>query len=206
MPREPYTLTDPARLRALSHPLRIELLELVGLERTATATRCAEETGESVASCSYHLGILAKYGFVEPAEGGRGREKPWRLVRYGQSWGVEDDMEPATAMAAETLSEVYVDQVAEKYKRYLRRSGREATPWREAAGFTAGTTWMTLEELTELSEEFLAIVKRFEERRTDTAARPPGARPVDMFLGAWLPRPPEQAATGPADDTGRSTS
>lgn len=96
---------------------------MVGLERTATATRCAELTGESVASCAYHLGILAKYGFVEPAEGGRGREKPWKLVRYGQSWGVEDGMEPETAMAAETLSEVYVDRVAEKMKRRFRRAG-----------------------------------------------------------------------------------
>ncbi|MEQ3550805.1 helix-turn-helix domain-containing protein [Pseudonocardia nematodicida] len=207
MPKEPYTLTDPARLRALSHPLRVELLEVVGLERTATATRCAELTGESVASCAYHLGILAKYGFVEPAEGGRGREKPWRLVQYGQSWGVQDDMDPETAMAAETLSEVYVDRAAEKMKRWYRRSSQETAAWRDAAGFSGGATWMTNEELAELSQEFVGIARRFADRARDPAARPAGARPVEMFMGAWLPRPPDYATPGAApEETGGSTS
>jgi hypothetical protein len=42
------------RLRALAHPLRWKLFDIVFREGTATATRCAELTGESVASCSYH--------------------------------------------------------------------------------------------------------------------------------------------------------
>ena len=53
---------DALTLRALTHPLRWKLLDLIGSELSATATRCAEVLGESVASCSYHLGILAKYG------------------------------------------------------------------------------------------------------------------------------------------------
>jgi predicted transcriptional regulator len=88
----PGRITDPKALRALSHPTRWKLIELLGLERTATATRCAEFTGESVASCSYHLNMLAKYGFVEQAEGGTGREKPWKLTTSstctcaGETW------------------------------------------------------------------------------------------------------------------------
>jgi hypothetical protein len=54
------------RLRALAHPLRWKLFGIVGREGTATATRCAELTGESVASCSYHLGML---GYVEQVPG-----------------------------------------------------------------------------------------------------------------------------------------
>ena len=42
-----------------------ELIDRLGSEQSATATRCAEVLGESVASCSYHLGILAKYGYIE---------------------------------------------------------------------------------------------------------------------------------------------
>jgi hypothetical protein len=57
---------DPMALRALAHPLRWKLLDLLGSEESATATRCAEVIGHSVASCGYHLGILAKYGYVEP--------------------------------------------------------------------------------------------------------------------------------------------
>jgi hypothetical protein len=32
--------------------------------------------GESPANCAFHLRTLAKYGFVEEAGGGRGRERP----------------------------------------------------------------------------------------------------------------------------------
>ncbi|GAA1388053.1 helix-turn-helix domain-containing protein [Pseudonocardia kongjuensis] len=201
MPREPYTLTDPARLRALSHPLRVELLEVIGLERSATATRCAELTGQSVASCAYHLGILAKYGFVEPADGGRGREKPWQLVTYGQTWGIEDDMEPETAMASETLSEIYIDRAAEKMKRWHRRSSQEAAPWRHAAGFWAGTTWLTAEEMADLTEQFGTLLRRYEERVHDPGTRPAGARPAEVFLSTWLPHPPDYSAPGQATTT-----
>jgi hypothetical protein len=43
---------DPKTLRALAHPLRWRLIDLIDSEATATATRCAEILGESVASCS----------------------------------------------------------------------------------------------------------------------------------------------------------
>ncbi len=83
--KEPL-ISDPKRLRALAHPLRWKLIDLIDSEQTATATRCAEVLGESVASCSYHLNMLAKYDYVEQALGGQGREKPWRLVSRGQSF------------------------------------------------------------------------------------------------------------------------
>src|ERR1044072_1335256 len=80
MAEETRHITDPKALRAMAHPLRWQLLEILAGEGTATATQCAQETGESVANCSYHLNLLAKYDYVEKAEGGQGREKPWRLV------------------------------------------------------------------------------------------------------------------------------
>ena len=65
-------LSDPRALRAYAHPTRMELVGLLRREGPLTATRAAELTGESVASCSYHLRMLAKYDLVEKAEGGRG--------------------------------------------------------------------------------------------------------------------------------------
>ena len=69
--------SDPERIRALAHPLRLALLEYLDDVGEATATQCAKHTGESVANCSFHLRLLARYGFIEPAEQ-RGRERPWR--------------------------------------------------------------------------------------------------------------------------------
>ncbi len=84
-------------LRALAHPLRWKLIDLVGTEESVTATRCAEVLGESVPSCAYHLGILAKYGYVEPVPDQVGREKPWRLASYrqelsGEGLGIEGEL------------------------------------------------------------------------------------------------------------------
>src|SRR3954462_6823249 len=131
----PGRVTDPLALRALSHPTRWKLIELLGLEESATATRCAEFTGESVASCSYHLGILAKYGFVEPADPGRGREKPWRAT--SQRLSVSSlGLEPEAAMAAEAVTEVFLDHEFGRHREFLHRLDRETTPWQEATGLT----------------------------------------------------------------------
>ena len=83
------TAPDPRALRALAHPLRWRLIDLIDSESTATATRCAEVLGESVASCSYHLGILGKYGYLELVPGQAGKEKPWRLASRAAEPGPE---------------------------------------------------------------------------------------------------------------------
>src|SRR5258707_15026402 len=65
-------------MRALAHPTRLALLDHLHTVDHATATECAAAVGDSPSSCSYHLRALAKWGFVEEAEGGAGRERPRR--------------------------------------------------------------------------------------------------------------------------------
>lgn len=183
-------ITDPKKLRALSHPTRLAIVDLLGLELTATATRCAEVTGESVASCSYHLGMLAKYGFVEPAEGGEGREKPWKLVSLRQSFDMEgQDFEGQ--LAVEALSEVVIDHQAAQQKEYVRRSSREPEEWRRSAGSWSTTTHLTAAELAGITAEYDAICARYRDRIGDPSLRPEGSRPVHLYLTSWLPRPPD---------------
>ena len=56
-------------MRALAHPVRLALLEVLADEGRLTATEAGERIGESPANASFHLRQLAKYGFVEEAEG-----------------------------------------------------------------------------------------------------------------------------------------
>ena len=72
------SITDPTVMRALAHPVRMALIELFGVHPTLTATQASEALGESPANCAFHLRTLAKYGFIEEAGGGRGRERPWK--------------------------------------------------------------------------------------------------------------------------------
>ena len=79
-PDEAVKLTDAKAMRAVAHPVRMALIELFGYHETLTATQASEFLGESPANCAFHLRTLAKYGFVREAGGGKGRERPWRLV------------------------------------------------------------------------------------------------------------------------------
>src|ERR671933_1008905 len=79
-PDRTVRLTDPRAMRAYAHPVRLELIRLVRGRGPITATQAAAALGESSGTCSFHLRQLARYGLVEEAGGGRGREKPWRAT------------------------------------------------------------------------------------------------------------------------------
>ncbi len=171
---------DPKALRALAHPLRWQLLDLLGSEMTATATRCAEVLGESVASCSYHLGILGKYGYIELVPGQAGKEKPWRVASHEQNLAPAG-LDTEGAMAAEAASEAFLDHEFARIKQRLRRHGLEPAAWRRASHLIGATTWMTAEELRDITDQLKRLLVTHGERATDPASRPLGAREVRLF-------------------------
>jgi DNA-binding transcriptional ArsR family regulator len=181
-------LRDPRAMRALAHPLRLTLLHFVMREGTLTATRAAELTGEVPASCSFHLRQLAKYGFVESAGGGRGRERPWRAVEASRRWTTLHPDPDATA-AAEELGAVLLERDLAELDRYLRERRSYPPEWQEAALMSEGLLYLTLEELTQLSEEIVAINERYAHRTADPAQRPAAARAV-RALTFTFPLPP----------------
>lgn len=187
MADEQRNITDPKALRALAHPLRWQILDLLTREGSATATQCAQETGESVASCSYHLNMLAKYGFVEQADTGQGREKPWKLVTYDQSWEA-DGLEPEGVLAAEALTEVFLDYEFGRMKEYVRRRDREPDEWRRLTATRATITYLSAEEMEQVSAELAAIFERYWGRLEDPAQRPEGSRAVRMFCATYFPQ------------------
>jgi Helix-turn-helix domain len=88
----------PKAIRALAHPVRWALLDALDQAGTLTATQASEMLGESPANCAFHLRTLAKYGYVEEAGGGRGRERPWRPSFDSLSWrSLQDDPEATRA-------------------------------------------------------------------------------------------------------------
>lgn len=178
-------ITDPKALRALAHPVRWKLLEIVGREGVATATQCAQETGESVANCSYHLNLLAKYDYVEKAEGGQGREKPWRLVSQGQS--ISDiGMDAEGALAAQAASGAFLDHAMTQIKERHLVANLEPEQWRDVIGVNHSNDFMTAAEVKELNDSIRALVDQYRERRTKPELRPEGARAVSIFLSTTV--------------------
>jgi predicted ArsR family transcriptional regulator len=86
MPEGVVQLTDPRALRAVAHPTRLKLIALLRRLGPLTATQAGERIGESPSGCSFHLRSLAKWGLVEEAGGGRGRERPWQATANGHKW------------------------------------------------------------------------------------------------------------------------
>ncbi|MEV8095382.1 helix-turn-helix domain-containing protein [Kitasatospora sp. NPDC085879] len=170
-------LSDPRALRAYAHPTRMALVGLLRREGPLTATRAAELLGESVASCSFHLRQLAKYGLVEEAGGGRGREKPWQATALFTSWDTAAD-DPATAEAAGALHRTVVERYAALAVRWLEVQPGEPPAWRSAAGIGDTLLHLTAEELTELAARMDELTRPYLDRLGAGAERPPGSRPV----------------------------
>ncbi|MFJ5992716.1 ArsR/SmtB family transcription factor [Lentzea sp. NPDC092896] len=173
-------ITDTKALRALSHPFRWKLLQLLTEQGPRTATQCSEALGESVASCSYHLNMLAKYGFVGEVEG-PGRQKPWKIVHKRQSISTEG-LEGEAAMAAEAASMAFLDQEFERMRERLRQWEHLPAEWRKAVGTEGTVKFITAAEAVEYVAELQALLDKYDERRLDPSLRPEGSRAVRFFL------------------------
>ncbi|HEX6351578.1 helix-turn-helix domain-containing protein [Actinophytocola sp.] len=179
-------ITDPKALRALAHPLRWKLLEIVAREGTATATQCAEETGESVANCSYHLNTLAKYKYVEHAEGGQGREKPWQLVSQGQGWDSSATKDQDFSLAANAATGAFLDYTLTQMRERHLTEHLEPADWQEALGVDNTNDYLTAAEVKEVRDTIRELMNKFQGRRTDPSLRPEGARFVNLFFSTTV--------------------
>ncbi|MFE6893951.1 helix-turn-helix domain-containing protein [Streptomyces sp. NPDC057694] len=181
-PQRTVHLEDPRALRAYAHPTRMELVALLRTEGPFTATRAAELTGESVASCSYHLRMLAKYGLVEEAESGAGRDKPWRATAHYTDWQGTD------SEAADALSATMAQRYFETMTQALRTRRQLPADWREAEQFGDDVVYLTAAELADLTGRFRELLESYDDRLGDPAKRPEGAEPVTVLRVAFRNR------------------
>jgi len=180
-------------LRALAHPLRLRMLEVLR-EGPATASQLGRTLGESSGATSYHLRVLAGVGMVEEdVERGNARERWWRrpddiVVVTGVPGTGDAEYEAALAQ----LKAVFLERDEQAMERYLQlreqlgKGGDEATyigNWRVQA---------TPEEISELGAAILRLVDALRRPPED---RPEGAFPFHITYRA-LPQalPPDSAA------------
>jgi predicted transcriptional regulator len=181
-------LTDPRALRAVAHPTRLELMGLLRRSGPLTATQAANEIGESPASCSFHLRQLAKYGLVEEAGGGRGRERPWQATATFTEWSVENPEDVERSEATAMLSRIVLQRYLKQALVWAESRGSEPRPWAEASEASDDILYITPEELHELNEQMRELFEPFYERLGDPRKRPSGTRPVN-FIRLAFPLP-----------------
>jgi predicted ArsR family transcriptional regulator len=193
MPEGVVQLTDPRALRAVAHPTRLKLIALLRRMGPLTATQAGERIDESPAGCSWHLRTLAKWGLVEEAGGGRGRERPWQATAHGHEWAARGPSEEVDE-AGDLLTRVVVERWFEEVLNWVDRRHGDTKEWVEAAVVEDRMIAVTAEELVDLQARIAALVAPYEKRVGDPEATPEGARNVTLVqLGFPIPDDPPAA-------------
>lgn len=158
--------------------------------RTGTATEVGEAVGISPSAASYHLRLLGRFGLVEDAGGGRGRNRPWRAVGAGFAFEPGPDLGPAAEAAVQLLSGQLVARGEQATLRFVQAESRLEPDWRAASHIANATLRLTAAEAVELVRQIDAVVEPY--LRSVRVDAPAEARPVRLLLRLFprdLPSP-----------------
>jgi DNA-binding transcriptional ArsR family regulator len=173
---------DSRVLAAMSHPLRRRLLDVLKVHGPATASALGGRTGQAVANISHHVKVLSAAGLIAeaPELAKDRRERWWRLAAPARAWAIGDfDADPAGQAVASAAASLSLDRQVSLVRAWS--AVREERPAWNRAAFSADT-WLHLSpaELTQLEQEILAVLGRWEQRDVpdDGQAR----EPVFLFV------------------------
>ncbi len=178
-------LTDPRALRAVAHPTRLKLISLLRRFGPLTATQAGERIGESASGCSFHLRSLAKWGLVEEAGGGRGRERPWQATASGHEWPARGPSEEVDE-AGDLLTRVVVERWFEEAAQWVDRRHEEPHEWTDAAMAGDRMIAVTPAELEDIDRRIDEILAPYAERVRVPDSQPEGARTA-IFIQLGFP-------------------
>ncbi|MEV0997549.1 helix-turn-helix domain-containing protein [Nonomuraea sp. NPDC050202] len=186
MTQDSEGLSDPKAMRALAHPARLMILNRLRVEGSATATEVAEIAGITPSAASYHLRMLAKYGFVEDAPPrGDGRERLWRGVDRPLSVGVRPDDQPEVRAAKVLLITAIRRDANEEADRALASSDLESEEWRDVTLFNRHRLRVDAGELAELNRQIEKLLEPYFARDRSEEVAPEGARLVEAQVNLF---------------------
>jgi DNA-binding transcriptional ArsR family regulator len=205
---EDAVVLDAKGLRALAHPVRVQLVGLLRKYGPSTATRLAERLGVNSGTASYHLRQLGAAGFVEEdTERGNARERWWRSV-HRTTWFNDPELaerEPEAALA-------YQQSVAAIYTLRTQQTlnGLQTMPsaWRNTFDMSDWALRLTPEEAAALYRELTEVIARYRRDTPETAASAPeGAERIavitqilpelDAPAASQLPSGPQEKEESP---------
>jgi DNA-binding transcriptional ArsR family regulator len=161
------TIEDPRLVKALAHPLRVQILALLD-RRTSSPKDIASEVGAKLGNVSYHVRALERLGLLElvrtaPRRGAvehfyRATERP---TISDSAWAqVPDIVKRATISAA-------LEQVAGTVGGAAASGGFD----REDAHLTRTELRLDAQAWSELAEDLSAVLARAEELEREAAER-----------------------------------
>ncbi|MEU7330341.1 ArsR/SmtB family transcription factor [Streptomyces parvus] len=194
---EGSVVLDAKGLRAMAHPVRVQVVGLLRKHGPSTATRLAERLGVNSGTASYHLRQLGAAGFVEEdTERGNARERWWRSV-HRTTWFNDPELaerEPEAALA-------YQQSVASLYALRAQQTLNELQTmprvWRERFDLSDWVLRLTPEETAALYQELGDVIGRYRRDTPENAATAPaGAERVGLITHVL----PELNTSAPAEE------
>ena len=176
---------DAKRWKAMSHPLRREMLRHLSEHGTASSTTLAEALGESTGTTSYHLRVLADAGVIEEVPGQtNGRERWWRTVLVDLREPDYDSLSPADRAALDEWRATQIPGELALVNRFVleaRKHGQWAKSSRANGFYTA-------EGLDAFMNDYIALLLKYGHTAEDA---PPGARLMQLRM-FYLPDEPAE--------------
>jgi DNA-binding transcriptional ArsR family regulator len=159
----PVRTMNAEQLRALAHPLRLQLLQVLHAEGPATASQLGRRLGESSGATSYHLRALYRAGMVEESEQRNARERWWQ--RSQQTLMIpnsvpEDasDAERAELQAAHAqIESIFVERDEQALGRWMEVRYGLPLEWQDAQWIGNFRMWATSEEVQAFVREVLDL-------------------------------------------------
>lgn len=185
---EVRVITEAAVLSALAHPFRARLLDALKVDGPSTVSSLARRTGQAVGSVSHHLKVLADVQMVQevPELAKDRREHWWELVSPGWRWSRSDIADDPVAEAAGRAAEsVVFGRQVDRTRDWLDNH-EGAADWADSAFATQSWVKLTPAELTELANEIMDIVFKWQERQIDDDLE---REPVYVFARGFPSQP-----------------
>jgi DNA-binding transcriptional ArsR family regulator len=178
MPKPTRLELDAAALKALAHPLRVQIHRILALRGQVSVTSLAEELGESTGATSYHLRQLARHGLVEqcdPPEG-KGRQRWWRMSADEiHMKGFDFLADPETSEAVGFLLREIGQDRSRKLAHWYATATQWPAEWQHASSDMDGMLELNPAQTRALADELKAVIDKYHKRKPGR-----GARAVDV--------------------------
>lgn len=173
---------EAGALKALAHPLRVRIYDLLSERGPQTASTLAALIGETSGATSYHLRALAAHDLIREVPGrGTARERWWERPKGRVNLpGPDDTMSPSNRAAAQIVTAEFFRLRHQTLMDYLNRSSTEQPEeWRDAGLVMTTMFDLTPAQMAELKDELTAVVDAAVERYKGQEGAP-GTRRVSL--------------------------
>lgn len=152
---------DVGALKALAHPMRVKIYDILSQYGPQTASSLAERLGESSGATSYHLRALAKHDLIqECTDRGTGRERWWERPVGGVSFANAEAVKtPAGRSATQIVMNEFFRLRQEQLIDYIEHGLKnQDESWQEASIISTASARLTPEQSKELGLKIMALI------------------------------------------------